>query len=175
MRGEGLADLFRRHLRLEAGEDFTLLADEELREVPLDVACAVVTRRFARQVAVEIASAVAVDFDLGEQREGCAVLRLRELPDLVVRSGLLRPELVARKAEYAEPGVALMKGMQTCILRGESSLACEVHHQAHLAFVVGERNLLSRDRLHREVVHARHCWPPVWRLGAERPGRLQGA
>ena len=83
---------------------------------------------------------------------------LPDMADLLVRAGLLGTELIARKPENRETArlVALVKCMQTCILGSEASLAREVDHQADLAREARQLHLLAGNRLHLEIVHARH-------------------
>jgi hypothetical protein len=156
--GEGFANLFRRHLRLEARQDLAVFAHQELREVPGDVFVAVRGGVPLLEEPVQVTGAFAVDLDLGEDRKLGAELLPGESQDLVVGPGLLGAELVAGKAEDAEALAAmiLVKGTQTCVLGSESSLAGEVHYQADLALVVAECDRVARGGRHLEIVHARH-------------------
>jgi hypothetical protein len=49
-----------------------------------------------------------------------------------------------------------MKGTQTCVLRGKSSLTRDVDDQAKLARVFREFDVVTCDRRHRKIMHARH-------------------
>src|SRR5690606_16339265 len=81
-----LLDLGRRRLggRVEARDDVALLVDDELREVPLDVARRLGTDLLLGQPGVERGARVTVHVDLREHREGDAVLEAAELLDLGV-------------------------------------------------------------------------------------------
>ena len=158
MRGQGFADLFRRRLGREALDHLAGAIDEELAEVPGDVLVAIRIRVPVLEEAVEIASAVAVDLDLGEHRELGAVVGTGELEDLRVGPGLLGPELVAGESEDVEAAavIVFVKGTQTCVLRGKASLGGDVHHQTDLTFEARESDTLPCDGVHFEIVKARH-------------------
>src|SRR5687768_6906300 len=74
--------VLRRDLRSEPRHDVALPVDEELLEVPRDVALGALTRLLGLQPVVELTCFVAVDLDLREHREVRLVLRRGELPDL---------------------------------------------------------------------------------------------
>ena len=72
--------------------------------------------------------------------------------DLLVGSGLLGPELIAREPEDGDVIVVFMKRTQTCVLRREASSAGDVDDQADLVLEPIERHLVACDRGHLEVV-----------------------
>src|SRR5690349_13264444 len=94
--------------RAVAAHHFAVARDEELREVPLDRLRPHQARRFALHPVVERARALAVDLDLLEHRESDVVVQLAEVGDFLGIARLLRAELVARKAEYLEPLLAVL-------------------------------------------------------------------
>jgi hypothetical protein len=89
-----------------------------------------------------------------EHRERDAVLGGGELEDLLVGTGLLCTELVAREGEDGEPGcfVVVMERTQTCVLAGEASITRNVDDETDAATVGLECNLVTGDRRHGEVV-----------------------
>src|SRR5262245_49351647 len=90
----------RRHRGLKALDDLAVRTDQELGEIPLDVARKGGIR--SRELGIERVAVGAVDLDLVEQREGHIVLGRAELLDLLVGPGLLGAELVAGEAEHRE-------------------------------------------------------------------------
>src|ERR1700742_2685839 len=88
-----------------AGEDLAFGADEELGEVPGDVAWAVGGGVLGGQELVERRLLRAFDVDLGEERERDVVVGLAEGLDLGFAARLLRAEVVAGERE---DGVALV-------------------------------------------------------------------
>lgn len=84
--------------------------------------------------------ALAVHVGLLKEREGHAVCRRAEGPDLLGGAGLLAAELVAGHAEHGEAAVAvlLLEVLQARVLRGQAALGRHVHQQHRLALVVGE-------------------------------------
>ena len=91
-----------RDLRSEPG-DRAVGADEELLEVPADVAGVPLGVGDVGELGVDRVPAGAVDLDLLEHRERHAVGRRAERLDLLGGARLLPAELVAREAEDAEP------------------------------------------------------------------------
>ena len=89
--------------------------------------------------------ALAVDLDLGRQREGHAVVDPAELLDLVIVPGLLVRELVAGEAEDDESLRAqlLVELLQVVVLGSEAALARRVDDEHRLAGEIGERDLLA--------------------------------
>src|SRR4029078_7217040 len=86
-----------RIVRREALDHLAVPADQELGEVPLDRLGAEDAWRLGREPLPDRRRLVAVDVDLAHHRKGDAVVHLAERGDLVVRAGILRAELVARK------------------------------------------------------------------------------
>src|SRR5271170_4434132 len=133
------ADAFRRRGRRVALNNVALLVDQELSEVPLD-GVAQQAALLALQKLVERVSVVAIHFDFGEQREVDAIIQLAEFLDLIVISGLLMAELVAREGQQLEALVLVLRIqlLQTVVLRREAALAGSIDDQQDLAFVGAE-------------------------------------
>src|SRR5690606_35942950 len=91
--------------------------------------------------------ALAVDLDLREHREADAVVHPAELADLLLRAGLLVPELVAGEAQDAQAlvGEALVQCLQPLVLRGQAALARSVDHEDHGAEMLGEVLVLAGE------------------------------
>jgi hypothetical protein len=102
---------------------------------------------------------VAVDVDLGEHREVDVERRGDEFENLLVGARFLFGELVARNAEDDQVVVVVVERTQTCVLRRETSTARDVDDQGELALVVGEVDLVTRDRGHRDVVESHERRP----------------
>src|SRR4051794_29778483 len=75
-----------------------------------------------------------------------------ELLDLRFRSRLLRPEVVAWKAENDEATVLelLLQRFQPLILRSVAALRRDVHHEQHFFGVRLERRIAAVDVLQRD-------------------------
>src|SRR5688572_6591880 len=71
--------------RREASDDFTVAADEELLEVPPDVAGVAFAVGDRGELLIQLVAIVAVHFDLLRERERHAVARAAERLDLVRR------------------------------------------------------------------------------------------
>jgi hypothetical protein len=151
-------DFFRRRSGPKARNDVAGTVDQEFREVPLNVAGAVFVRLKRLQQLVQVARAAAIDLDLLEQREGDVVLGSGELEDLGICAGFLFTELITREAQDREALglVVFVKGTQTCVLRGEASLARDVHDQARRALERRKIDRFTGDRIHREIVELGH-------------------
>lgn len=65
-------------------------------------------------------------------------------------------ELVTRKSENRYGVVIMMKRTQTCVLRREASSARYVDDEAGRVGKVRERNLVTGDRRHGELVELSH-------------------
>ena len=92
--------------------------------------------------------------------------------DLGVGARLLVAELVARNAEDDEVVVVVVKRTQTCVLRREASSTRDVDDERELALVVGEVDLVARDRGHGDVVELSWSEDRSARCGS-RPLRRQ--
>src|SRR5262249_47813701 len=94
--------------------------------------------------------------DLGEHREGHAVVPLAEGPDLLGAARLLAAELVRREAEddEAAAGILLVEALEAGVLRREAALRRDVHDERHLAAQLGEGQGLSGEGVGGEVVEA---------------------
>jgi hypothetical protein len=86
------------------------------------------------------------------------VFRAGEFEDLGIAAGLLLTELIARETEDREALglIVFVKGTQTCVLRGEASLARNVDYQTDVVFVVRKVDGFAGDRLHLQVVKLSH-------------------
>src|SRR5215218_4877699 len=94
--------------RAVALDDVALGVDQELGEVPLDLGAAEQPGLLGLEPPVERVRVVAVDLDLGEQRERHAVVALAERGGLLVGIGVLVAELVTREAQHDEPAVDVL-------------------------------------------------------------------
>src|SRR3954451_18714247 len=176
------ADLTLRELGLDRGDDLVglrfgagaetrgdraLRADQELLEVPLDVAGLAVGVRGQSELGVQRVPARGVHLELVEHRESHAVRRGAEGLDLLRGPRLLATELVARRTEHGEPPrrVLLLQVLQTLVLRGQTTFRRDVHHQDSLALVVTEGGRRAGQRGQRDVVQA-HAHP--WEIGRRR-------
>src|SRR4051794_1971300 len=109
-------------------------------------------------------SAVAIDVDLGEHREGDGIISCAELLDLCGVAGFLVSKLVAWKSENRKTprGKLLMQRFETCVLRRESTGARGVDDQQDLTLEPLQRDVLAAERLCREIVDASHGVLPAW-------------
>jgi len=156
MRLQRLPDFLGRRLGRESLDHLPVAADQELREIPDDVFFPVLVGMARLEEFIDLAGALPVDFDLAEHRKRHGVFRSGELENFGVGPGLLRAELIARKAEDVEPFVVVMEGTQTCVLVGEASTTGDVDDQAELSFELGEPDRIPADRGHFEIVQTGH-------------------
>src|SRR6266481_8659224 len=98
----------RRHGRLEARDDLTLRPDQELREVPLNVAASLRIRGLVRQILVKRRLVVALHRNLRHHRELHVVLGLAERFDFLIRSWLLGAKIVGWNADDHEAAVVVL-------------------------------------------------------------------
>ena len=114
--------------------------DQELLEVPLDVAGVALGVGRLGQLLVEGMALLAVDIDLLGDGEGDAVGGRAEGGDLVRRPRLLAAELVARHAEDGEAAVAvlLLQVLEAGVLGGQAAGRGNVDDKDGVAFEVGE-------------------------------------
>src|SRR5262245_42949634 len=146
--------------RREALDDLAVAPDQELLEVPTDVAGVAFAVGGGRELLVQRVTTVAVHLDLLRDRELHVVTRRAERADLLGCAGLLRAELVARDADDGEAlrSEALVQGLETRVLRGQAALRRHVHEERDLALLGAEHVRLTFERLQRNVVD-RHGWP----------------
>src|SRR6476661_4819957 len=110
---EGLLDGFDQFRRLgvdhraESRDDRAVAADEELLEVPADVAVVAFAVGGLLELGVERVLVVAVDVDLVREREGHSVGGAAERRHLLWRPRLLRAELVRREPDPREPAIGV--------------------------------------------------------------------
>ncbi len=151
-------DFFGRDRGTEPLDDVAIAVDQELLEVPGDVARVSVAGLFSAEPLIQLARAVAVDFDLAEDGEGGVVLGGRELEDLGIGARLLLSELIARERKDAETvgAVLFMKRTQTCVLRRQPSEARNVDDETHRVAEGLEVDVFTGDGLHGEFVHVGH-------------------
>lgn len=151
--------------RIEALDYVAIAIDEELGEVPLDVATIAtlaidlggepehavhqhVARTTARgllllEVLEERRGIVTIDIDLLETRESGIVLGIAELGDaLVILLGLLH-ELIAGEIEHNETLILILAvhRLERLILWGQTAGCSCIDYEQHLALVIAERNL----------------------------------
>lgn len=159
------SNLVWRDSRIEALDYVAFAIDEELGEVPLDVATIAtlaidlggepehavhqdVARTTARgllllEVLEERRGIVTIDIDLLETREGGIVLGIAELGDaLVILLGLLH-ELIAGEVEHNETLILILAvhRLECLILWGQTTGSSCIDYEQHLALVIAERNL----------------------------------
>ena len=139
-------------------DDVAIAVHEELLEVPGDGARVSVAGLFGAEPLIQVARAIAVDFDPAEDREGGVVLRRGELEDLGIGARLLLGELIARERKDAETvgAVLFMKCTQTCVLGRQPSEARNVDDETHRVAVRLEVDVFTGDGLHGEFVHVGH-------------------
>src|SRR5690606_15239372 len=139
---DGGDDLVRLRLDLgrEARRDRAVGRDQELLEVPADVAGVAAGVGRADQAPVERVAPLAVDLDLLGHREGDTVGGRAELGDLLRGAGLLAHELVAWHPEDGEAPVRVpfLQALQAGVLRGEAALRGDVDNEHGLAPVLAE-------------------------------------
>ena len=137
-----------------------VLVDEELLEVPADVAGVPLGIGDGCELVVERVPTGAVHLDLLGKRERHAVRRRAEGRDLLGASRLLLEELVARDAEHREPSVlvALVDPLETLVLGREAALRRHVDDERHLPALRSEQVRAAVERVDRDVVdrHAGH-------------------
>lgn len=88
-----------------------------------------------------------------EQIEADAVISGAELHDFLITSRFLRPEVIAGKAQDAQPRslVLLVQLFQSGVLGGIAAVGGDVNDQQDIATVLAERLFLPVDRLHRDI------------------------
>ena len=154
-------DVFGRGGGRKAFDDRAVAVDEEIGEVPLDVALlrdtladslekggsslgleAVVL--FGRGLLLHIFkngfSVWSINLAFGHQREGDSVIEAAEFRNLPVRTRFLAGELVAREADNHQPLllVLLIEGLQPVILRGETAFGSGADNHQDFAFKLRE-------------------------------------
>ena len=143
------------HIRrgLEAGDDLPIPADEELGEVPLDLAvfpevpvhlfrhavhhqahraqAEALEDRVVRQVAEERDGRLSAHVALGELREGHAKATGAEAVDLLIRAGSLIAELVAGEVKNLKSLILILfiQILKSVVLWCESTAGCGIDNQ----------------------------------------------
>ena len=161
---------------LHALDDVALAVDQELGEVPLDVAVVLVVlvhllddaaehqthgavealkAGVLGQPLVEGDGVLAVDVDLGKLREGDAEAAGAEGVDLLVGAGGLIGKLVAGEVQDLQTVVlvGVVDLLQLLVLGGEAAAGGGVDDQQDLALVVGQRHILSLAGLDGEIIN----------------------
>ena len=141
--------------------------NKELGEVPLDVGVLVVEAILGAEHTVEVSTnavgsveptegclglephekgigAITIDVEFGHLRESDIVGAGTESMYLIVGTGGLFAELVAREVKDLETFgmVSLVEGLQLGVLRRKPALGSSVDHQQYLALVVGKADRL---------------------------------
>ena len=164
----------------EALDDATVFRDEELGEVPTDLAVLAAfclaqavdefhrglvlqavdffVRHLFAKVSKDGMGVLAEDVDFFHQREGHAVVQAAELRNFFVAAGFLVFELVTGKAEDDQPLVLilLVEGFQAIVLRGEAALRSRVNNHEDFAFVLGHVHLFALVVQGLEIVNRSH-------------------
>lgn len=127
----------RRYVRSVALHDAALPIDEEFREIPFDRFRPQQSARFPRQLPVERMGVRPAHVDLGEQREGNAVVQPAFALDRLLIARLLTGELITRKAEHAQTlaAVCLVKPLQLPELRREAASSRRVDDDQHISAI----------------------------------------
>ena len=163
----GLLDVLDLLSRLEACHYLTLLVDQELGEVPLDLCALLVIGISLRQHLVENGiermglipaseallaleeliqriGIVAIHLQLLEAGEVGAIVELAELMDRLVCAGSLLAKLIAREIQDLKAlcVICLIKFLQLCIGGSETAFRCSVDNEQHLvAFPLSYRDI----------------------------------
>src|SRR5260370_12163497 len=128
----------RRGARLEAFKNFPVAANNELGEIPLDVA----SERgvYARQGDVERVALLSVHVNFIEERESDVVFAGTELLDFFVRSRFLGAKLVTGKSKHNEAFVfvLLIDRLKGFVLRSEAAFGSHIYNQEHLPSIGGQ-------------------------------------
>jgi len=121
-------------LRVEAGDDVPLAIEQELVEVPGDLARKLRVRRLVREERVEGMDGLALHGDLREHRERDTVRQAAKALDLGFRSWLLPHEVIRWETEYLESAIVetRIKHLQVLVLGRETALAGHVHDEKYL-------------------------------------------
>src|SRR6266567_2774425 len=157
---------FRVGHRPEPGHDLAIPADQELLEVPLDVARLALGIGHVSQLGVQRMPLRPVDVDLGEQRERDAVAQRAELADVLGRAGLLAAELIARESGHREAslGEPVVQSLQARVLRRQAALRRHVDDQYGRSGVVAEGGRLAGQSLKIDVTYGHVGAPGVTML-----------
>jgi hypothetical protein len=118
-----------------SSDNLAVPADEELGEVPGDVAGEAGVGLRVGEEAVEGVDVGPFDGDLGEEGEGDVVGGGAEELDLVVGGGLLGAEIVCWEGEdgQAAGAVAVVEGLEAGVLAGVAALAGDVDQEQDAA------------------------------------------
>lgn len=111
---------------------------QKLGEVPLNIFTAIFIRLLAFQGFVEIACAVAVNLDFGEDGKIDIIIGFCKFQYLCIGTRFLGSKLITGKTEDREVSltVGFLKGTQTCVLWCKSSLTCQIYDQQHLIPII---------------------------------------
>ncbi len=166
--------ILRLHLGPETRDDLAGARDEELLEVPGDVARSAVGIGCRRQLLINGMTVVPVHVDLLEEREAHPIRGGAELLDLLWCSRLLSHELVAREANNGEStvGVGLLQALQSLVLRSQAALGCHVDDEERLPGILAERRLLTVQCVDGDVVKS-HAAEDTGHSMLTPPGKAQ--
>src|SRR6267143_317585 len=133
-----------------------IAADEELLEVPADVAGDAAVLR--SEEAVERVAVGAVHLQLRAQREAHLVVGAAEGGDFRLTAGFLRGELVAWEPHHGEV-LLLQLALQLLepgVLRRQAAAAGDIHRERHLALQRSQQVRGAVDPTHCNIVKATH-------------------
>ena len=167
--------------RFKPGYYHTLLVDEELSEIPLDVGLAFVVgiclgehlvenridgmrliptgKTFLLfEEFIERVGIVAIDLQFLELRELGAIGELAELVDALVGTGSLLTKLIAGKIEYLKAlgMILLVELLQFLILRSKTAFGCRIHNEQNLIGLLLQRHLMTSTVFHRIIINCFH-------------------
>src|SRR5260221_9810639 len=153
--------------RPEPAQHLAVAPDQELLEVPLNVAGLAVGVGDLGQLRIQGMLSLPVDDDLGEQRERDPVVHRAELADLLRRAGLLLAELVAREPGHGEPalGELVVEPLQALVLRCQPALGCHIDDEYRRAGEIAEGGWISAQSLKSNVLHGHVGTPGVMLMG----------
>src|SRR5258706_5968840 len=153
--------------RPEPAQHLAVAPDQELLEVPLNVAGLAVGVGDLGQLRIQGVPTWPVDVNLGEQRERDPVVHRAELADLLRRAGLLLAELVAREPGHSEPalGQLVVEPLHALVLRRQPALGCHVDDQYRRAGEIAEGGWISAQSLKSNVLHGHVGTPGVMLMG----------
>ena len=144
----------RRGHAAESLDGLSILADQNLSEVPFDASF---QRTFIANYAfVQRMTVRAVDVYLRVHRESHSVLGRAKFFDLFFGSGFLSSELIAwESANYKTLVLELLvQFFQALVLAGKSAFGCDVYHKDDFALVLGKGGFLTIDVLELVIVNS---------------------
>jgi anti-anti-sigma regulatory factor len=139
--------IVRRHMRLKTSQNRSVSANQEFREVPLNVAARLWILALVRQVLIQRNRVVTRDRYLRHHRKRDVVLAPAELLDLRICPRLLLAEIIGGNAENHESLILMLaiKRLKARILGRIPTAAGDIHDHQHLTFEVTQRHALVVD------------------------------